>query len=135
MSASILLILRFLMVAALLAFLIGIMLILWREMNRGRERDELAAPPPLILIVEGQPAREFTLSAVIIGRDPSCDLSIDDQTVSGQHARLAYHHNQWWIEDLRSRNGTLLNDESIDSAIVITQGDELKLGQVIIGVG
>jgi len=135
MSASILLLLRFFMVAVLLAFLIGIMLILWREMTRGRERDELAAPPPLILTVEGQPAREFTTPAVIVGRDPSCDLCIDDQTVSGQHARLAYHHNQWWIEDLRSRNGTLLNDEPIDTAIVIIQGDELRLGQVIIGIG
>jgi pSer/pThr/pTyr-binding forkhead associated (FHA) protein len=53
-----------------------------------------------------------------------------DDTVSARHARLSYHHNQWWVEDLQSRNGTYLNDERVSVPTVIVSGDELRYGQV-----
>jgi pSer/pThr/pTyr-binding forkhead associated (FHA) protein len=71
---------------------------------------------------------------VIIGREAVCDCRLDDPTVSNRHARLSYHHSQWWVEDLRSRNGTFLNGEPVQEPVVIIGGDNLRCGQVSIDV-
>ena len=65
-----------------------------------------------------------------MGREPACDFPINDQTVSSRHARLSFHQNQWWLEDMASTNGTYLNGEAVTTAVVITHGDALRLGQV-----
>jgi pSer/pThr/pTyr-binding forkhead associated (FHA) protein len=57
-------------------------------------------------------------------------MLLDDPTVSNTHARLSYHHGQWWLEDLRSTNGTFLNDEAVASPLVVTDGDVVRCGQV-----
>ena len=66
----------------------------------------------------------------VVGRDPACDLALNDTTVSVRHAHLHYHHAQWWVEDLISTNGTFLNEELVTSAVVLTDGDKLRCGQV-----
>ena len=66
----------------------------------------------------------------LLGRDPVCDFQIKNETVSARHARLSYHHKQWWIEDLNSTNGTFLNEEPLYTATVIVSGDEIRCGQV-----
>ena len=76
------------------------------------------------------PPREFTLPEVIIGRDPTCNLRLDDKTISARHARLSYHHKQWWVEDLHSTNGAFLNTENIVEPIVVATGDLLRCGEV-----
>jgi pSer/pThr/pTyr-binding forkhead associated (FHA) protein len=78
--------------------------------------------------------QKFIKPEVIIGREPNCDFHLDDQTVSSQHARLSYHSQQWWLEDLASTNGTFLNDEAVSTPVVITHGDELRLGQLAIRI-
>jgi hypothetical protein len=134
MSGPILLILRFLLVAGLLAFLVAILWLLWRDLARQRQQQSGIQPAPLTLITAGL-ARSFNIPTLLIGRSPECDVCLDDATASAQHARLSYHHNQWWLEDLRSRNGTLLNDEPITTPTVITRGDIICCGGVEVRVG
>jgi pSer/pThr/pTyr-binding forkhead associated (FHA) protein len=74
------------------------------------------------------------MAEILIGRDPACDCQLDDMTVSAHHAKLEYHHNQWWVEDLGSTNGTYLNQENINTATVLAPGDELQIGQVTLKV-
>ncbi len=81
-----------------------------------------AATLPAVLVFR------ITATEAILGRDPTCQIYIDHPTISARHARLAYHHAQWWIEDLHSRNGTFLNDQPVQDAVVLTQGDELRCG-------
>ncbi len=101
-----------------------------------RQQDVLLAtrqPPPLTLTSVVEPnaiSQRYTKWEVILGREPGCDFPLDDQTVSSQHARLSYHHQQWWLEDLASTNGTYLNDEAVITPVVITHGDELRLGHM-----
>src|SRR5512145_48570 len=135
MSGPILLVLRLLFAVALFAFLVGMIWLLWRDLTRQREFLSANQPTPLTLLVAEQPPYPFFVSVVIVGRDPACDLCLDDPTVSAQHARISYHHNQWWLEDLRSLNGTLLNDEPIATATVITHGDVIRCGGVDVQVG
>ena len=50
----------------------------------------------------------------MIGRDTHCDLSVMDEALSAHHARITFHHGQWWLEDLNSTNGTFLNREKLN---------------------
>jgi pSer/pThr/pTyr-binding forkhead associated (FHA) protein len=134
MSGPLLLILRFLFALGLLAFVVAMLWLLWRDLTRQSERLAAMQPAPLTLVCADAP-HAFTTATLIIGRDAACNLRLDDATVSAQHARLSYHHNQWWLEDLRSRNGTLLNDEPVTTPTVITRGDVIRCGGVEIGVG
>ena len=72
--------------------------------------------------------RYFHQAEITIGRDPGCDIPLSEDTISVQHAHLSYHHNQWWLEDLASMNGTRLNDARITTPTVITSGDEIECG-------
>jgi pSer/pThr/pTyr-binding forkhead associated (FHA) protein len=136
-SAILLLVLRILMAVLLYAFLGLAIYTLLRDLKQQGQLMAARQPPPLILtslaITDASP-RRFTRPEVILGREPGCDFPLDDQAVSSQHARLSYHHQQWWLEDLASTNGTFLNDEPVTSPVVITHGDELRLGHLEVKV-
>ncbi len=133
MSGILVLVLRILMAGALYAFLGWAIYTLW-----GNLRQESAAISnrqiPTIKIEwqcdDQQFIRQFTIPEVSIGRDPNCDCPLPDETVSAHHARLIFHHNQWWIEDLLSTNGTFLNQERLEVPTVIISGDEFRCGQI-----
>lgn len=63
-----------------------------------------------------------------IGRTPSNTIVIDDGFVSSRHVLITLRDRQWWLEDLGSRNGTLLNDVPLTTAVVISGGDVIVLG-------
>ncbi len=133
MSGIFLLILRILLALILYSFLGFALYTLWRDLKHQSELLLARQPIPITLTTnaDGPPlTRQFTCSEVVLGREATCDFPINDQTVSSRHARLSYHQTQWWIEDLASTNGTFLNGEAVATQVVITQGDELYLGQV-----
>jgi hypothetical protein len=134
MVASLLLILRLALMLTLYGFLAWAFLTLWRDLKMQSKLLALRQPPPLWLWVETEGdtrALQFGGQTIAIGRDPMCDMILDDGTVSAQHARLTYRQSQWWLEDLHSTNGTFLNQEAVLEPVVITSGDELRCGQVI----
>jgi pSer/pThr/pTyr-binding forkhead associated (FHA) protein len=130
MSGIVFLTLRLLLTLALFAFLGYVLWTLWKDM---RQQDEVLSSrrlPPIQLALAGSSVRRFTTPEVVIGRDPACEMALDDPTVSNRHARLSYHHGQWWLEDLQSTNGTFLNGEVVITPLVVTDGDLLRCGQV-----
>lgn len=69
-------------------------------------------------------------SPVVIGRSPACNLVLEDEYASGQHARLAPDGaGTWWIEDLGSRNGTSVDDERLAQPRALAEGDIIRIGQ------
>lgn len=134
LSATILLALRLLMALALYAFLGWGFLTLWRDLRQ--QASSLAkqrAPELRITAQGGNGAAEvlsFTAPEVTIGRHPSCEWMLANETVSSHHARLVYHHDQWWLEDLESRNGTFLNGEPLTAPVVLTDHDVVRCGEV-----
>jgi pSer/pThr/pTyr-binding forkhead associated (FHA) protein len=137
MSGPVLLILRVLMAASLYVFFGLALYLLWRDLQDQRRPTALYQPPALTVIrvidEEPRPLR-FTTSEIIIGRDPACDFVLEDSTVSAKHTRLSFRQGQWWVEDLRSTNGTYLNQEPITTSLVITSGDEIRCGQVALTI-
>jgi len=134
MSGIILLVLRILLSAALYAFLGWAVITIWRDLRAQGQSISAPAIPALSLSAleqeRGGEMRPVEAPEVIIGRSASSDHPISDETVSARHARLSYHHNQWWVEDLKSTNGTYLNDERVNVPTVMVSGDELRCGQV-----
>lgn len=137
MSGIVLLILRLLMAASLYAFLGLALYLLWRDLQQQSTLSKPYQPPALTLIrntdEEPIPYR-FTVPEIIIGRDPACDFVLEDSTVSAQHSRLSFRQGHWWVDDLRSTNGTYLNNEPISASLVITNGDEIRCGQVLLTI-
>ncbi|BAZ05427.1 adenylate/guanylate cyclase domain-containing protein [Calothrix sp. NIES-3974] len=65
----------------------------------------------------------------MIGRLPECDLCLPFGGVSRYHARLLKTPNEeWLLEDLGSKNGTVLNDRLVTKPQILQDGDILWLG-------
>ena len=133
MSGVIFLVLRFLLAAALYVFLGWALLTLWRDIKRSGEILTTREVPSIRLgVKDGDAVRtlHFSGSDICIGRDPTCDCTLSTEKVSANHATLTFHHNQWWVEDLDSTNGSYLNDELLTVPVVIANGDHLRCGDV-----
>ena len=131
MSEYILLGLRIFLAGTIYSFLAWALYTLWKDLKKQEEIQEIPQIKELTFIKLGsdEPERtSYIQSEIIVGRDPTSSLFIDDNTISAQHTLLSYHHAQWWIKDLESTNGTFLNNERIFDEQVITSGDVLKLG-------
>ena len=66
--------------------------------------------------------------SLVIGRSSAAELVLADRFLSRRHARLHKKDTDWFIEDLGSRNGTLLNGSRIEKPTRIKAGDELDVG-------
>ena len=139
MSGPIVLALRLSMAFALYGFLGWALYFLWRDIQRQGTLISRREIPGIKLSVE--PAQEdarveryFSKPQIVLGRDPGCDIPLTDDTVSTRHAQLAYHHNQWWLTDLASTNGTFINGAAVNMPTVITSGDEIRCGKVLLSV-
>jgi len=66
-----------------------------------------------------------------LGRSPDNDLILRDPATSGHHARLERRGEHWFIVDLGSTNGTLVNGEPVQEKELKNQ-DEIKIGQNVV---
>ena len=132
MSGPIVLALRLITALALYAFLGWTLFFLWRDVQRqGFSLGNRRVPGISLTVRHGSESpnlKHFAQPEITLGRDPGCDIPLMDDTVSTRHAQLSYHHGQWWLEDLLSTNGTLLNQTAVSMPTVITSGDEIKCG-------
>ena len=75
-----------------------------------------------ILILQGSAddALEFKLdhSRMVVGRRPSCDIHLNDSTVSGEHALLINILDDSFIENLSKTNGTWINGKRIKKSVL-----------------
>ena len=138
MSATFVLTLRILLAVSLYAFLGWALLTIWRELRTQGALLATRKIPGISLnmqIDEQAPIQKhFTQPEILLGRDSHCDIPLLDDTVSVRHARLAYHHGQWWLEDLGSTNGTHLNKEKVSIPTVVISGDKIDCGKASITI-
>ncbi|HIE25534.1 MAG TPA: FHA domain-containing protein [Anaerolineales bacterium] len=134
MSGPFLLILRFGMTLSLYLFLGWAFLFLWRSFKTESELLATRKTPPLSLSYTDPKGKErtrhFREPKITLGRDPHSDIYLENETVSAHHIRLTYHHGQWWLEDLKSTNGSTLNGEEVKTPTIIIDNDEIRCGEV-----
>ena len=75
---------------------------------------------------------DLTDRELVIGRIDPAELVIDDSEVSRRHARLNCREDRYFIEDLGSVNGTILNGEKITGKHMLTDGDEIRIGTQVV---
>lgn len=138
MSAPITLALRLLLALALYGFLGWALYTFWRDVQREATGLVARRATGISLTVRAgggtAAVKHFIQTEITLGRDPICDIPVFDETVSAHHARLTYHHGQWWVEDLGSTNGTRLNQEMLTQPTVLTSDDEVSLGQTTLTI-
>ena len=70
--------------------------------------------------------------ANVVGRERAADVWIGHPSVSREHARITVEGAEAFLEDLGSRNGTLRGSELVRGRVVLADGDELRLGNVLL---
>lgn len=88
-----------------------------------------------LLVVEG-PLRGVSVplkeSGVLLGRNPEATLVLEDDYASGRHARVYAEGRDWYVEDLGSTNGTLVNGSAIDRPEKLQDGTQLRIGTTVL---
>ena len=91
----------------------------------------------LAQLVDDVVANKFELQkqTTLIGRHPNCDIQIEDNAISGQHARIVVEKNKYldgaielFVEDLDSKNGTFLNGKKVCGRQALSNNDVIRFG-------
>ena len=84
----------------------------------------------VLKVVRGsQTGIEITLSegTMTLGRDPRCDIFLNDMTVSRKHAELQVKTDSCILRDKNSFNGVWVNDRAIETCL-LKPGDLIQIG-------
>ena len=68
--------------------------------------------------------------AHVLGRDPDAEILLESPGVSRRHARLTIARGSATIEDLGSKNGTLVGDQPVKGPTSLGDGDTITIGSV-----
>ena len=94
--------------------------------------------PTRLLMVEPPLLRGKTVSLaneILVGRSGECDVTLpEDPFVSTRHARFFADNGSWFVEDLASTNGTLLNSIRLSSPQLLRIDDRVQVGQAVFEV-
>ena len=95
-------------------------------------------PPPADVVVTMADGREvrrrpFTAPEMIVGRDPTVDLFIDNLAVSRKHARLFWDRGAFAVEDLGSANGTRVGGREVTSHRLAAD-EVIEIGKFEVGI-
>ncbi len=85
------------------------------------ERTLLSAARPVKVCIEKGEVRrsaEHFERQFTLGRSNQCDIQFNDPQVSSRHAEIVWEFGEWWVQDLHSTNGTYLNGQRIERAVL-----------------
>lgn len=129
--AEVLLIFRLGIGVFLFGFLVLLLIFLWKDLKSANELEQ-TAPAAYLRTLEGEDLQNFyTLEENnLLGRAQDNTLTFSEATVSAYHARVSCQRGTWWIEDLGSHNGTLLNEIPVTEPLILGFGDKIQFGSI-----
>jgi pSer/pThr/pTyr-binding forkhead associated (FHA) protein len=93
---------------------------------------EPASTDAFLVVEEGgglKKGEHFDLfGGVSLGRSPDADIRLDDRYASGIHARVLGRSGVYFVEDMNSTNGTLLNSQELHGEAELSPGDSIRIG-------
>ena len=129
--------LRYLFLIIFYVFILYVIRLIIQDIRHQQEipeLDDICGGQLRVISVEEQyfePDRCFTVGTVLyIGRDSNNDIQINKDFVSKKHARITLQKNRYWLEDLKSLNGTYLNNKPLKKSAALTEGDNLTVGGI-----
>lgn len=157
MSEPLLNVLKLCLLVLLYLFFLRVLQAVWVEVGGGAARREAraagrrrspspsaAAPrakgrgrgaPTTLRVIEPEAdrGRSFPLAdELTVGRAAGCQVTLDDTYVSQLHARVFRREGTYYVEDLGSTNGTYLNRAKVAGPMVMSPGDRLQVGSVVL---
>ncbi len=87
----------------------------------------------ILIIHDGdQPSRQWPISkdSIVIGRGEECDVVLHERPVSRQHVRIYRQGDQYYVEDLESRNGTWVNGQPLKGSRELHDNDDIHVAMV-----
>ncbi len=88
---------------------------------------------PVLRVCKGSYAGQvfkLTKDLITIGRDPDCDVFLNDMTVSREHCKLEKRSNSVYLTDMNSLNGTWVNGAVVSEAELF-DGASLQVGTFV----
>ncbi|GIK40649.1 MAG: hypothetical protein BroJett011_44820 [Chloroflexota bacterium] len=82
----------------------------------------------------GRVGQEILLAddVTTLGRAASCQVVIDNDFASRRHAQIIRRDELYWLRDLDSKNGTLLDNEPVTAETPLADGAEIRIGAVVL---
>ena len=104
-------------------------------LKRGQEARPCPPAKAYIAILTGAKAgSQYQLEndrQTIIGRSRDCEIYIDDPDTSRRHAAVKPFGNDYYLMDMGSTNGTLVNGKPVENRI-LRHGDKITLGKQVL---
>ncbi len=87
-----------------------------------------------LVLLQGGDAKNYELTGdeAVMGRHPECAIQLESNMVSRRHARVYKTGARYFIEDLGSGNGTVVNGEKVEGALELKNEDRIKLGPILL---
>lgn len=99
----------------------------------GPGSDPYQGPAGFCWLVKDGKRVPLVVGENILGRESDGDgIRIESPTVSRRHARISVSATSALLEDLDSKNGTYLRGQSVTTAVVLKDGDEIRIGAVVL---
>jgi diguanylate cyclase (GGDEF)-like protein len=97
------------------------------------ERPPSAGPPCLVIISGDDIGRRYELGTqeVSIGRADTCTICVNTDQVSRKHATVQCILGKYYLVDMRSTNGTFVNEQKVERAKLL-DGDQIRVGKTVL---
>ena len=88
----------------------------------------------LVVLSENLFGETFVLSRSrsLLGRGSGCEIVIEDPLISREHCVIGYDDGGYFLEDLGSKNGTILNRKALSRKAALHYGDRIVVGGTIL---
>lgn len=104
-----------------------------------RKKKDGSGEPSRLLMIEPPTMRGKLIALndeVVVGRSEECEITLPtDPFVSTRHARFFSKDGAWYVEDLGSTNGTLLNSVRLSAPQLLRVDDRVQVGQAVFEIG
>jgi len=86
-----------------------------------------------LIYENGKKTYEMMKNSITIGRGKDCELQIDKEFISRKHCSISKYGGKFFLKDLGSTNGTLLNDKKVEeTGVELDNDDKIKIGEYVI---
>lgn len=136
------LILRILIIAVIYVIIFWALRIMYKDIKGGNKKKRRSSKAFGLEVIEvGKGNANLKRGSVIpihnslsIGRKDDNLLVLHNEYISAHHAKIFVKNDECFIEDLKSTNGTIVNNKSIDKVTYLKSGDEILIGEYVFKV-